>query len=487
MRHLLLWNDSVRGEHTPNFVANIGCELLTCQIFTDEIPLGYLNENFVELVARQDVRPERPNDEEAPQLLDAVWALMEKCWVKNPTNRPIVVSVCDTVSHLLETTITRPHVASQVVQHYTSEWVQASPLALRVTYPPPTSPASPSIPLSATPGGQDIPMIAMQSQPGPSQPGPSQPSPSRPRPPSLTIRGHSSTVWCAALSLDGKYMVSSSYDNRIAVWDTLTGNRLAFAILKRKENAFCVAFSPDATRFASGSHDYKIRIWDAQSAKKVVGPLKGHTKNPSSLSFSPDGKRIASGSSDCTIRVWEADTGKLVLGPLIGHNRSIRSIAFAADGNQLVSGSHDTTVRTWDMTSGRCVQGPLRGHRDSVRFVAFSPDGTKIISAEKDGNVCVWDSNTGGVLSEASKRHVEGTLALVFTPHSVDGCAVSPNGKWIAYRNGERICISDSKTGSIVRNYIEHAEFFNSLSFSSDSKEIISASDTSIQIYTLNL
>lgn len=445
-------------------------------------------------------------------------------------DRPIASTISDTLSRLLETAAVIPRTMAPSLSHHTDRiQVQRYLGGVRVpvelpgmrhessveqetqqaTYThhiyerrglltatnslltPPTILHPPSLntsPASQYTSSPSLGLITV-AESAPMMPASSQASPTHPsRPPTRTIRGHDRTVWCAALSSDGKYMTSSSYDDPIAIWDTQTGNYLTSAIRKTNTTiVLCVAFSPDGRRVASGSYDHKIRIWDAIEGRKLAGPFKGHTQAISSVVFSSDGKQIASGSSDCTIRVWAATTGKLIFGPLTGHTRGIHSIAFSADGKILASGSRDKTVRTWNMTSGGCVQGPLRGHRDSVRFVAFSPDGTRIISAEKDGNVCVWDTSTGAVLSEVSKCHAEGALTLVFTPNSIDGCAVSPDGKWIAYRNGKRICISDSNTGRLARSYVEHSDEVHSLSFSRDTKEVISASGNTIQIYTLNL
>ena len=76
------------------------------QIYANEIPLGHIHTaDFVELVTKQDVRPERPENEDAPQLSDALWALAEQCWIKDPKRRPTAGAVCDAVSHLLNTDI----------------------------------------------------------------------------------------------------------------------------------------------------------------------------------------------------------------------------------------------------------------------------------------------------------------------------------------------------------------------------------------------
>ena len=73
------------------------------QIYTNEAPLGHVVD-FIELVVQRDVRPEHPEDDETPHLSDAVWALAEQCWVKDPKQRLTAIAVCNTISHLLETT-----------------------------------------------------------------------------------------------------------------------------------------------------------------------------------------------------------------------------------------------------------------------------------------------------------------------------------------------------------------------------------------------
>src|ERR1700749_4659684 len=48
--------------------------LITYQIYTNEIPLGHIEPgDFTQLVARDDVRPERPFEDEAPQMTDLLW------------------------------------------------------------------------------------------------------------------------------------------------------------------------------------------------------------------------------------------------------------------------------------------------------------------------------------------------------------------------------------------------------------------------------
>lgn len=71
----------------------------------NEIPLGHIDySDSIDLVVQRNVRPERPDDEDAPQLYDTIWYLAKACWVKDPKQRPTADVVCTTLSHLLDTT-----------------------------------------------------------------------------------------------------------------------------------------------------------------------------------------------------------------------------------------------------------------------------------------------------------------------------------------------------------------------------------------------
>ncbi|KAJ6559757.1 kinase-like domain-containing protein, partial [Mycena capillaripes] len=59
------------------------------ELYTDENPMSQVAYwDFVEVVFRLDVRPERPELDDCSKLIDPVWALAESCWVKDPKLRP---------------------------------------------------------------------------------------------------------------------------------------------------------------------------------------------------------------------------------------------------------------------------------------------------------------------------------------------------------------------------------------------------------------
>jgi WD40 repeat protein len=70
------------------------------------------------------------------------------------------------------------------------------------------------------------------------------------------------------------------------------------------------ALSPDGKRIVTASWDNTARLWDAESGQPISEPLTGHTAAVASAAFSPDGKRIVTASSDRTAQLWDAESSK---------------------------------------------------------------------------------------------------------------------------------------------------------------------------------
>ncbi|MDR2078954.1 MAG: WD40 repeat domain-containing protein [Treponema sp.] len=241
--------------------------------------------------------------------------------------------------------------------------------------------------------------------------------------------GHKSLVCSVSFSPDGKWVVSSSEDTNIKLWDTASGRELY--TFSGNSVARSVAFSPDGTRIVSGHDDCTIKLWDI-ATRKEIRTISGHSNIVWSVAFSPDGKQIVSGDGDDTIKLWDTDSGQLIhssgnstpVWPLAvhptrqyiisgnidlklwdivngkeirtfsGHRSTVMSVAFSPDGKQIVSGAGDNTLKLWDTDSGELIHTFL-GHSDWVMFVGFSPDGKQIVSWAADNTLKLWDTSNG--------------------------------------------------------------------------------------------
>jgi WD40 repeat protein len=144
-------------------------------------------------------------------------------------------------------------------------------------------------------------------------------------------------VYSLTFSLDGKQLLSSSYDNSIKLWDVASGNMVR-------------EFKP-----------YTLKDFE-----------KGHQEPVYTAAFSPDGKFIASGSSglERTIKIWSLD-GNVVrdlanpnyktapMFPPASHPGAVTNLRFTKDGKYLISvgdaPGNKGFLAFWDWQAGKMV------------------------------------------------------------------------------------------------------------------------------------
>lgn len=131
--------------------------------------------------------------------------------------------------------------------------------------------------------------------------------------------GHLSQISEAVTTTDGKFIITTSTDKTICIWDVqqkkiieqIRGPKSVF----NQGKLYALAISPDNRLLAVGGFlaigtetdgdlAGQIRIYDFANRKQVLR-FKAHSNVVTSLRFSADGKYLVSGANDSTIASWK--------------------------------------------------------------------------------------------------------------------------------------------------------------------------------------
>lgn len=314
-------------------------------------------------------------------------------------------------------------------------------------------------------------------------------------------------VTAVAYSPDDKYIASISAGT-IHLWNGQTG-QLHHILQGHSARLTFVCFSPDGKQIASASgqgagsgevylaadKDYSVWLWDTETGK-LLHTLKRHTGDVTALTFSRDGKRLLSASTDTTVRQWDTTTGQ-ALKILSGHCAEVTCAAFSLDGKQLASASlkqgyHDfsdaeypyipdkTLIQLWDMQTEYRPTAirEFTGHVGEVTCLAFSSDGKQLASASTDTTVRCWDTETGKHL-KILQEHASRVNTIAFSPDQTKIASASGEARSSSTEKPDNtIRIWDATTGQLLKTLIGHTSAVNSLAFSNDSINLVSASGT---------
>lgn len=141
-------------------------------------------------------------------------------------------------------------------------------------------------------------------------------------------------------------------DNYFRVF-ALDDLQLKYEVNAHSNSVFSLTYTPDQKYLLSTSRDARLKLWDAAGAYSLLEEVVAHMYAINHLHFSADGKHFVTCSMDKSIKVWDAAGLKLLKvidkARHAGHGTSVNKLYWSSFNNYLASASDDRTISLWEI------------------------------------------------------------------------------------------------------------------------------------------
>ncbi|WP_373651163.1 Gfo/Idh/MocA family oxidoreductase [Schlesneria sp. DSM 10557] len=178
-----------------------------------------------------------------------------------------------------------------------------------------------------------------------------------PEPMSKELRGHGYPLTAIAWSADGTLVATAAGDElrptkagQVKVWNAATAE-VKHTFELHSKAATGVAFSPDGRFLLSSSVDEHVNVYDLTSGKPL-GYFAGHSRPTNAVSVHPDGETAVSVSGGRAVgknelMIWEFETGEPLVA-LEAHEAKITAVAVSHNGSLVATAGQDKSVALWN-------------------------------------------------------------------------------------------------------------------------------------------
>lgn len=273
---------------------------------------------------------------------------------------------------------------------------------------------------------------------------------------------------------DGRFLAVSTTD-LIHLYDLPT-RQVVRSLYPSLEEVVSIDFSPlgnwlvVGTRRGTENEGYAsgIELWLGPDWKPM-GVMYGTTRGLVDTAFAPDNEYYAVAyaspiSSQNTLDLWLPSSWTI---STTMQTSVLQSMAFSPDANFLALSPDRYAVRVFDVIDEVWLDRIPTSFTGSVNAMAFSPDGVALATGHYDGTVNLWDFRTGDKLLSFDTDEVIQSLA--FSP---DGRLIATGGSF----ENSFVRLWSAGSGELLRTLEGHSKGVTNLSFSPNSKYLVSAS-----------
>jgi len=248
----------------------------------------------------------------------------------------------------------------------------------------------------------------------------------------LTFEGHTNNVTGVAFHCEGKWMVTSSEDGTVKIWDTRSGS------VQRNYNHGSpvndVVIHPNQGELISCDRAGTVRVWDLGENKCSHQLIPEDDVSVASVTVASDGTMLCAGNNAGSVFVWRMiqnrDLTSLVpVCRFTAHTTYITRVLLSPDVRHLATCSADHTARIWSVdptpssaqvsiptaatatngqktdAEGFTLETTLHGHQRWVWDCAFSADSAYLVTACSDHYARLWELSSQSIIRQYNGHH----------------------------------------------------------------------------------
>lgn len=289
-------------------------------------------------------------------------------------------------------------------------------------------------------------------------------------------KGHELAVMSVAISPDSNYVVTTSKDKAVKLWEMNTGREVR-SFLGHEATVTNAAFTPDGKTLFTAGYDKTIRIWEVSTGKALqtittIDFITDIAIDPQQKFFIHCGfaKR---GTQDSAV-VYDFKTRKPIKRIAIDADQGLGTgvdVAISPDGKWIGFGQDNRVVDVYQSSDWK--------HVKKIEFeegwcggcgtrLTFSPNSKYLYLASHKGPVRKYDLSNFSIVKEYDKN----------TDEDLEGFALSKDGKTLARATEKGVTLWNESTGEqIAKIDAEEKSEFHEIEFTIDSKKLLISSD----------
>jgi WD40 repeat protein len=281
---------------------------------------------------------------------------------------------------------------------------------------------------------------------------------------------HSKEINRICLTSNERYLISSSLEKDITIWDLDTNKELT-RLKGHTRSVDDIYLFPDDIHVASCSWDKTVKIWNRRSYREVWS-CTASSRPVSAVICSYDGRYSVTGCKSGNLKLWDLHHARLRY-TFTGHKSGITCLKLTRNSKILISASRDKSIILWSLSTFNMI-ATLTGHTSDITCIQLTSDDRFLYSSSYDNTIKVWDM----------RSHI--SISTIYLD-SITCFSLSKDGSKLAIANSKEIIrVFHLNEERVLYEMKGHFGWISSMLFDSKEKFLVSCSwDRSIIVWKL--